>query len=341
MKTVYFPYTHIDPGRAQQMAAIWGALTVLQPSPETCLPDMAALQEAGIIATVFPASDAQASLKDVLQDLKQWAAQHPGGNLAVMMAQGQTIPFFSSQSSAQMAAEIRKGGKTPVADPAADSRKKVFQAQLLLAMAQEFDLQQAALARDIEALSAKENEMMALLKGEDAADTGPMTSSWAPVETASAAMIALRLKAWARALAAVEGIEILTGAGAEILFLTDNRGVLAQIQEMFPEAERRVRFNHLARWRPSPHAIEDLPSWLIGLLTPDGGQASGEDAGPFFGMDLVEIPRMSAAAFVVHLAGRTPRVVSDASAQTASESCWIGCMALAGDSNRESGGAGE
>ncbi len=338
MKTVYFPYTHIEPRRAEQMAAIWGALTLLQPSPETCLPDMASLQESGIIETVFPASDAQESLKDVLQDLKQWAAQHTGGNLAVMLEQRQTIPFFSSQSSAQMVAEIRKGGKTPVADPAADSRKKVFQARLLLAMAQEFDLQQAALARDIEALSAKENEMMALLKGEDVAEKGPMTSSWAPVEAGSAAMIALRLKAWARALAAVEGMDILTGAEAEIFFLTDGRGVLAQIQEMFPEAERRVRFNRLARWRPSPHEIEGLPPWLVGLLTPDSGEASGEDVGPFFGFDLVEIPRMSTAAFLVRLAGGTHQVVSDGSAQTASESCWIGCVTLAGDNNRESGG---
>ena len=341
MKTVYFPYTHIDPRRAEQMAAILGPVTLLQPSPETCLPETAALQVAGVIETVFPASDAQESLNDVLQDLKQWAAQHTGGNLAVMMEQRQTIPFFSSQSSAQMVAEIRKGGKTPEEDPAADYRKKVFQAQLLLAMAQEFDLQQAALARDIAALSAKESEMMALLKGEAVADTGSMTPAWAPLEAGSAAMIALRLKAWARALAAVEGMEILTGDGAEILFLTDGRGVLAQIQEMFPEAERRVRFNRLARWRPSPHEIERLPSWLIGLLTPDGEEASGVDRGPLFGRDLVEIPRMSVAAFLIRLAGRTHHVVSDGLAQTASESCWIGCLTLAGDDNRESVGACE
>lgn len=338
MKTLFFPYTTIDPRQAEQMAAIWGALTILQPSPETSLPAMVLLKEAEIIEMAFPASDVQESLEDVFQSLKQWAAQHTAGDLALMMEQRQVIPFFNDQSSAQIVAEIRKGGKTPAEDPAADARKKLFQAQLLLAMAQEYDLQQAALTRDIETLSARENEMMALLKGEDVAEKGPMTSSWAPVEAGSAAMIALRLKAWARALAAVEGMDILTGAETEIFFLTDGRGVLAQIQEMFPEAERRVRFNHLARWRPSPHEIEGLPPWLVGLLTPDSGEASGEDVGPFFGFDLVEIPRMSTAAFLVRLAGGTRQVVSDGSAQTASESCWIGCVTLAGDNNRESGG---
>ena len=146
MKTVYFPYTHIDSGRAERMAAVWGALTLLQPSAEICSPDMASLREAGLIETVFPASPVQESLPDVLQELKQWAAQHAGGDLAVMMAQGQTTPFFNSQSSAQIVAEIRKGGTPAAEDPALDSRNKVFRAQLVLAMAQEFDVQQAALA---------------------------------------------------------------------------------------------------------------------------------------------------------------------------------------------------
>ena len=169
MKTIYFPYTTIDPRQAEQTAAIWGPLTLLQPSPETCLPEMAALQAAGIIETVFPPADPSLSVTAVLQDFKQWAAQHTGGDLAVMMAQ-QGIPFFNSQSSAQIVSQIRKGGPAPAENPVADFRETVFQAQLLLAMAQEFDLQQAALARDIEALTVKENEMMAMLKGEDDPD---------------------------------------------------------------------------------------------------------------------------------------------------------------------------
>ena len=335
MKTLFFPYTTINPRQAEQMAAIWGALTLLQPSPETSLPAMAVLQEAGIIEMAFPASDAQESLTDVLQSLKQWAAQHTAGDLALMMEQRQVIPFFNDQSSAQIVAEIRKGGKTPSEDPAADARKKLFQAQLLLAMAQEYDLQQAALTRDIEALSARECEMMALLKGEDVADTAPVSSSWAPGVDGSAAMITLRLKAWARAMAAVEGKEALSGKADEVLFLTNGRGVLAQIQEIFSEAETCLHGHRLAAGRISPQEMERLPAWIVEPLANDNGEESIPDGGLSPGFDLVEIPRMSVATFLLRLSGQQPRAVSDGSLQTSLGSCWVGCMTWAGDDNGE------
>jgi len=333
MNTIYFPYTHIDSQRAERMAAVWGRLTLLQPSADTCLPDMASLQAAGIIETIFPVSGARDDLKDVLQELKQWAAQHTGGDLALMMEQRQTIPFFNSQSTAQIVTEIRKGGQSPVEDPAADFRNDVFQAQLILAIAQEFDLQQAALTRDIEALSVKENEMMALLKGEGGVDMDPMASSRASQQAAGLdpGRVVLRLKAWARALAAVEGIGLLSGDAAEILFLTDDRGVLSQIQEMVPEAETRLRSHHVAPGHTSAHAIELLPAWLAGPLAVDREEASGEDGGISPGFDLVEIPGMSAAAFLLRLSDRTHREVSDGTSRASAGSCWIGCLTLAGD----------
>jgi len=335
MKTLFFPYTTIDPRQAEQMAAIWGALTILQPSPETSLPAMVLLKEAEIIEMAFPASDVQESLEDVFQSLKQWAAQHTAGDLALMMEQRQVIPFFNDQSSAQIVAEIRKGGKTPAEDPAADARKKLFQAQLLLAMAQEYDLQQAALTRDIETLSARENEMMALLKGEDVAETTPVSSSWIPEVDGSAAMITLRLNAWARAMAAVEGKETLSGEAGEVLFLTNGRGVLAQIQEIFSEAETCLHGHRLAAGRISPQAMERLPTWLTGPLTNEIGEESSPDGGLSPGFDLVEIPRMSVAAFLLRLSGQEPRAVSEGSLQTALGSCWVGCMTWADDDNGE------
>lgn len=337
MKTVYFPYTHIDPQRAERMAALWGLLTLLQPSADTCLPDMASLQAAGIIETIFPASGGRTALKDVLQDMKQWAAQHTGGDLALMMEQRQAIPFFNSQSSAQIVADIRKGGKSPVDDPAADFRDNVFQAQLILAMAQELDLQQAALTRDIEALSVKENEMMALLKGEDFVDMDPMVSSWASRAVGSdPGRVVQRLNAWARVMAAVDGMDLLAGDAAEILFVTDDRGVLSQIQEMFPEAETRLWSHHLAPERTSSHDIEHLPSWLAGPLSVDRGEESDEDGGISPGFDLVEIPRMSAEAFLLRLSDPTHREVSGGSSRSSAGSCWIGCMTQAGDDHGES-----
>jgi len=328
MKTIYLPDTYVDPRWAEQMAAVWGRLTLLQPSVDTCLPDMEALQEAGVVEMVFPASDAQDALKDVFQGLKQWAAQYTGGDLAAMVEHGKAIPFFNSQSSAQIVAEIRKGGKTPAADPAADFRENVFQAQLFLAMAQEFDLQQAVLTRDIAALSAKENEMMATLKGEALVDTAPPIASSrdARVAPLDPGMIARRLKAWARVMAVVEGMETRSGNGTEVLFLTTGRAVLAQIQDIFPEAETRLPGVRLASGDTPGGNIEHLPAWLAGPLTAGSGDAADADGNRLPGVDLIEIPRISVAAFLLRLSGQTSREESERVSQALTGSCWVGCM---------------
>ena len=330
MKTIYFPYTTIDPRQAEQTAAIWGPVTVLQASPETCLPEVAALQAAGIIETVFPPTDPSLSVTAVLQEFKQWAARHAGGNLAAMMAQ-QGVPFFNSQSSAQIVSQIRKGGPAPAENPVADFRETVFQAQLLLAMAQEFDLQQAALARDIEALTVKENEMMAMLKGED--DPDPVKPSRASSEAGSDSMVPLRLKAWARAMAAVEAMQRRVKNGTDILFLTAGQGVLVQIRELFPRAQTRSGRNPLPD-KGGRLEVEHLPVWLAGPLIRYAEQASDENGGRPSRLELIEIP-LSVEGFLNHLAGHADRTDSDGSGAASTESCWIGGLLVAGDGSRD------
>jgi hypothetical protein len=327
MKTIYFPYTTIDPRRAEQTAAIWGPVTVLQASPETCLPEVAALQAAGIIETVFPPTNPSLSVTAVLQEFKQWAARHAGGDLAVMMAQ-QGIPFFNSQSSAQIVSQIRKGGPVAAENPVADFRETVFQAQLLLAMAREFDLQQAALARDIEALAVNENEMMAMLKGED--DPDPVKPSRASSGAGSDTMVPLRLKAWARAMAAVEAMQRRVKNGTDMLFLTAGQGVLAQIRELFPTAQTRSWRNPLPDKGGRPE-VAHLPVWLAGPLIRYAEQASDENGGWSSPLELIEIPHLSVEGLLSRLAGHADRTDSDGSGAASTGSCWIGGFLVAGD----------
>ena len=334
MKTIYFPYTTIDPRQAEQTAAIWGPLTLLQASPETCLPEVTALQAAGIIETVFPPADPSLSVTAVLHDFKQWAAQHTGGDLATMMEQGKGIPFFNSQSSAQIVSQIRKGGPAPVENPVADFRETVFQSQLLLAMAQEFDLQQAALSRAIEALTVKESEMMAMLKGEDSPDPASVKPSRVSSDAGSDTMVPLRLKAWARAMAATEAIKSGIKNGTDMLFLTAGQGVLAQLRELFPTAQTRSGL------KPSPAKggrpdVEHLPVWLAGPLIRYAEQASDENGGGSSRLELIEIPHLSVEGLLSRLAGHADRTDPDGSGAASTESCWIGGLLVAGDDNRD------
>jgi len=140
MKIVYFPYTVIDPRKAEKLAALWGPPTLLQPSPEARLPETRALEEAGLIETLCPETGHFPPLTDCIKAFEQWAEQSAGSDLEALMKQGAPIPFFSDQSLARIVAELRSNAQSPGQDaPDRSSLPDIFQAQLLLAMAQKFD----------------------------------------------------------------------------------------------------------------------------------------------------------------------------------------------------------
>jgi len=328
MKTVYFPYTTIASRQAQRLAALWGPVTLLQPSPDTCLPETKALLESGLIETLLPPAVCDGSLQEVLNDFKQWAAQHAGGDLAAMMEQGQAIPFFNNQSSAQIVAEIRKGSGLPerTLDDSPDQR--IPQAQLLLAMAQELDIQQRELARDMAVLAIKEKEMMGLLKGETGGDSEGDASDGMPPSTASDPMLPQRLKAWTRVIQALpEGVSAF--AGSEILFLTERRSVLVYLLEIFPEAQTRLWGDRLMAGRPPAKKAGSIPDWLMEPLWAEPQREAVSSTDAVF--DLIEIPHVAAENFPFVLADRLHRADKVPAAPAADASCWVGCLTMPDD----------
>ena len=322
MKTVIFPSTYLEPRRAEQMAAVWGPLTLLQPSEDMILPETRKLLECGIIETVYPAGETE-RLPAALEAFQHWAAQHSGSNLGALLEQGRGIPFFDRQSSAQLVAEIRRGDARPAEDPAEAARRTFFNACLFLCMAQKFDRQQAELAREIAALAAKEREMMALLKGETVA-TGPSTSSWR-MTSPGEAMLDLRLKSWALVMSATR---LATDEGAVpeagMLFLADSPEVMARVRERVPEMVPRLR--SALPIQESSLVAEVLPAWLQAALRRVPKDAI-RTRDPVISVDLIEIPATSAAAFLARLAGRRPSAAPSSSGGQSGKSSWVGCMA--------------
>ena len=327
MKTVYFPYTTIDSGKAGRMAAIWGPLYVLQPSADTCLPETQKLSDAGHVVTVLPTVDADRPLQEILADFKQWAAQNAGSDLAAMMERGQAIPFFSQQSATQIVAEIRKGENGPATEAVDDTASKKLQAQLLLAMAQELDDHQQALRHDIETLAAQEKEMLAQLKGENEMGAGGFSLSPMQTEDTVGLMTPHRLNAWARVMATTEEtLASLAGQEADLLFLTDDASVLEQVQEAFPEAVLRLRAHPMMSDTSFRTESGVLPDWLAAVLKAQPPMPSGQQAVRFPSFYLLEIPNTPAAMFPRCLARRLRRERTRLSAAEFSGSCWVGCM---------------
>lgn len=340
MKTVYFPYTTIDRPKAEQLAALWGPLTLLQPSMETCLPETRSLEEAGWVETLFPPTDHSPCLIDLMNAFEQWAEGHSGSDLAALIKQGAPIPFFSDQSFAQIVTALRRGGKTS-GQGASDgtSSRDIFQDQLLLAMAQKFDRQQDELAREIDALARKERHMLAVLKGEDDLDSRPLSTVGSPSTVRREAMLERRLKAWARVMTAMGGM----GKGSlemtmDILFLTESPRVVVQIEERFPEAHRRLEAYARAA-EPLPSGISGmLPPWLAAPLTSQGASIlwSGGEASPR--LDLIEITGVPVERFLQRLADDRQWGAADPIAGASSESSWVGSVTWPEDTERRDDG---
>jgi hypothetical protein len=250
------------------------------------------------------------------------------------MKQGAPGPFFSDQSLTWIVAELRRGGKTPGPEsPDKTSLRDISQDQLLLAMAQKFDRQQEELARDIETLARKERRMLALLKGEDEVDSGPLSPPWALSTVPREALLDLRIKAWARVMRALPEMEkSLPGTTAERLFLTDSHSVRTQIQEYFPEAKIRLEAWPVFEGSLPPGTTEMLPPWLAKPLTSRAAPVPAEHASP--GLDLIEIPGLPLEGFFRRLSGDGLRAAGDPIPRHMAESCWVGSLTWPEDAER-------
>ena len=328
MKIVYFPYTAIQPRKAEQLAALWGPVTLLQPAPDVCRPETRALAKAGWIEMLFPADDHARPLVDHLNAFEQWAARNAGSDLAALMRQGTPIPFFGDQSLARIVTELRNGGKTTMpAAPEKPPSRDIFQDQLLLAMAQKFDRQQEELASQIETLARKERQMLALLRGEEEVDREPLSTPWTSPGVPQAALLDLRIKAWARVMRTLPEMEEgFPGRPDDILFLTDNRSVMDQIQEHFPEAQLRLEACPVNAGALCAETYRMLPPWLAQLLASRSVPDSGPVAYATLGLDLIEIPALTVGGFFRRLAGEGRHGAGDPIPGHTAESCWVGSL---------------
>ena len=325
MKTVYFPYTAIESSKAETLAAVWGPLTLLQPSPETCATETRSQEAAGWIELLWPTADHGQSLIDLMQAFEQWAVRNTGGDLAALMEQGRTIPFFSSQSSTQIVAELRKRGALPGQfAPSGETRPGILPDQLLLAMAQKFDRQQEELTREIDALGQQERRMMALLKGEDPPEVATPTASRSPSAVRREAMLDQRLKAWARLMTALrERAPGVPEGEDQTLFLTDSPLAAAQVTERFPEARTRLEGHVVTAGELPAGAAASLPPWLAAPLTTSTAAVPGRIPKTSASLDLIEIPTMAIDAFLGRLSGDRQQAFAKPDEGSVSGSCWM------------------
>lgn len=271
MKPIYFPFTYIPESVANALAACFGQTAVYQIASTKVPDEMKQLSEDGILDLRIPVDSDGKLLDKILKDYRGWVSSRQGIETAYLKTIADEIPFFDETASSQIRADLKKTGKQT---PSTEKPDPLFQAKLFLHMAQEFDIENTGLDRELMDIEAMEEDFMKDLKGEDDDDqTRAIVRMVLEKDDPGHYMTQERLKAWT----------LLMHQDSEVsgLFVTGSRAVVEHIIDIVPETEKVIRFDAvpmgvdddaaLVKWRnefmesletlatrPWPAAMDDM-----------------------------------------------------------------------------------
>jgi hypothetical protein len=305
----YLPFTHIEEPHLKLLAGAFGSITLYSPA-ESLVPDrMRQWEQEASLEIRHPCRVDGDRLKAIVRDYKEWARMHQGhiGDMAgFIQTRPERFVLMEDTNPSQIRYQVRHYGESRDSD-AADP---LIDAALFLSLTQEFDTQQYAMERGLDAVQAQERRMIAQMSGygSDEGD-GAAVIDTPPVflrdYAFSPQMIPQRLRAWSM-LALKDSpfpwlyvtlsrpvVEHLLDQFAQVTVRYDQPLVSAADEPLMPTARMRALVQALAE-DPTDPAIEP-PTDRIEAPTDRGEPASAS------GMRLV----------IYQLTGIAPRVFLD------------------------------
>ncbi|MDQ1330679.1 MAG: hypothetical protein QG578_944 [Thermodesulfobacteriota bacterium] len=164
MKPVYFPFTYINDDVARDLYACFGQVTVYQPSTHEIPENMRKLSDDGMLDIRVPVSGDETRIEALIKEYKEWGELHQKSDTAFLKAIGERVPFFDDTFSTQLASQIKK-----VRDENYSKEKPdiLFNARLFLCLAQDYDLAQDGINRDLVSVYEMEKKLLEGLTHED------------------------------------------------------------------------------------------------------------------------------------------------------------------------------
>ncbi len=256
MKPIYFPFTYISKPTAQALAACFAQTAVYQLATSKIPDEMQESADTGILEIRIPVTDDGEKLDAIVKEYRTWADVHRGSEIGFLKFMADKIPFFDESSSSQIRALIKKTGEKT---PSPEKPDPLLHARLFLHMAQELDLQNDRLTRDLVTVEAMEEDFMKELKGENEDDPARAAAIKA-LETDDPGhyMTQERIESWA----------LLMQQDPQVsgLFITSSRAVLDLLQDRMPEMEEVTRFDAVPAGVPDPEARATWQDELIKYL---------------------------------------------------------------------------
>ncbi len=226
----YMPYTHIDEQRLGILNGAFGAITVHCPSKAMVNGQMRQWAQQELLEIRHPDTVDDRQLDALVREYKAWADVHQGsiGDVAgFFKSRPQRFAMMEDTNPSQIRHQVRHYDEPPESDTAGS----LMNAALFLSLAHEFDSQQCAMEREMDAVQALERRMMAHISGdapdaEIAMPTEAAKSVPSRDQVISPDMIPQRLRAWA--------LIALAAGDASRLYLTPSRSVAEHILDRFP-----------------------------------------------------------------------------------------------------------
>ena len=194
MKPVYFPFTYINDTVARDLCACFGQITVYQPGAHDIPESMQRLAKEGMLDLRVPVSGDEARLEALIKEYKEWGELHQKSDTAFLKAIGERIPFFDDNFSTQLASQIKKirDGNYSIEKP-----DILFNARLFLCLAQDYDLVQDGINRDLISVYEMEKKLLQGLTHEDEVFFSKNTgSSLQAADDSGKYKIKERIEAW-------------------------------------------------------------------------------------------------------------------------------------------------
>jgi len=194
MKPVYFPFTYINDAAARDLCACFGQVTVYQPGAHSIPESMQRLAMEGMLDLKVPVSGNEARLGALIKEYKEWGELHQKSDTAFLKAIGERIPFFDDTFSTQLASQIKK-----IRDENYSKEKPdiLFNARLFLCLAQDYDLVQDGINKDLVSVYEMEKKLLEGLTHEDEVFFSKNTgSSLQAADDSGKYKIKERIEAW-------------------------------------------------------------------------------------------------------------------------------------------------
>jgi len=235
MKPVYFPFTYINDTIARDLYACFGQITVYQPVENDIPENMQRLADEGLLDLKVPVSGNEARLEALIKEYKEWGELHQKSDTAFLKAIGEGVPFFDDTFSTELASQIKK-----IRDEnySKDEPDILLNARLFLCLAQDYDLIQDGINRDLVSVYEMEKKLLEGLTHEDEVFFSKNTgSSLQASDDSGKYKIKERIGAWTYLMS--NDIEMAR------FFVTNNKDAFDYIIEKTGDSQKIIELFHI------------------------------------------------------------------------------------------------